>query len=176
MCNISLWSVEYIWKYSILNFHRISNSIEICLVGRAPDDEMTGNCFQHGQSELHLDRLLFSLSTYLPLDATLVWCLSIVYWLLCMYEYIILVSNLSPSFGVRKPVINYTFNAIYISKIMSCSSACNKHSNKRMMLIRTIIDSENMLTRYHTRRDTTFISCAEPREYILWVRLAMRCR
>ena len=36
VCKISLWSVEYIWNYSVLNFHRISNSIEICLVGRAP--------------------------------------------------------------------------------------------------------------------------------------------
>ena len=36
VCKISLWSVEYIRNKSILNFHRISNSIEICLVGRAP--------------------------------------------------------------------------------------------------------------------------------------------
>ena len=36
VCKISLWSVEY-----ILNFHRISNSIEICLVGRAPDHNET---------------------------------------------------------------------------------------------------------------------------------------
>ena len=33
---ISLWSVKYIQNWSVLNFHRISNSIEICLVGRAP--------------------------------------------------------------------------------------------------------------------------------------------
>ena len=36
VCKISLWSVEYIRNYSVLNFHRISYSIEICLVGRAP--------------------------------------------------------------------------------------------------------------------------------------------
>ena len=35
-CKISLWSAAYILHYSVLNFHRISNSIEICLVGRAP--------------------------------------------------------------------------------------------------------------------------------------------
>ena len=36
VCKISLWSVEYIRNYSVLNFYRISNSIEICLVGQAP--------------------------------------------------------------------------------------------------------------------------------------------
>ena len=36
VCKISLWSVEYIRNYRVLNFHQISNSIEICLVGRAP--------------------------------------------------------------------------------------------------------------------------------------------
>ena len=36
MCKVSLWSVEYILNQSTANFGRISNSIEISLVGRAP--------------------------------------------------------------------------------------------------------------------------------------------
>ena len=36
MCKISLWSVEYISNQSTVNFGRISNSIEILLVGRVP--------------------------------------------------------------------------------------------------------------------------------------------
>ena len=36
-CKISLWSATYILHKNVLNFHRISNSIEICLVGRAPE-------------------------------------------------------------------------------------------------------------------------------------------
>ena len=36
MCKIWLWSAANILHQSVLNFHRISNSIEICLVGRAP--------------------------------------------------------------------------------------------------------------------------------------------
>ena len=36
VCKISLWSVEQILNYSTPNFDRISNSIEIPLVGQAP--------------------------------------------------------------------------------------------------------------------------------------------
>ena len=36
VCNISLWLVGYILNYSTANFGRISNSIEISLVGRPP--------------------------------------------------------------------------------------------------------------------------------------------
>ena len=36
VCKIWLWSTAYILQQSVLNFHRISDSIEICLVGRAP--------------------------------------------------------------------------------------------------------------------------------------------
>ena len=36
VCNISLWSVMYILNWTTPNFGRISNSIEISLVGRAP--------------------------------------------------------------------------------------------------------------------------------------------
>ena len=36
VCKISLWSVEYILNKSTAHFGRISNSIEISLVGRAP--------------------------------------------------------------------------------------------------------------------------------------------
>ena len=36
VCKISLWSVTYILNWSSPNFGRISNSIEISLVGRAP--------------------------------------------------------------------------------------------------------------------------------------------
>ena len=38
MYKIALWSVEYISNQSTENFGRISNSIEIALVGRAPGD------------------------------------------------------------------------------------------------------------------------------------------
>ena len=38
VCKISLWSVEHILNRSTPNFDRISNSIEIPFVGRAPDD------------------------------------------------------------------------------------------------------------------------------------------
>ena len=34
VCNISLWSVEYILNHSTSNFDLISNSIEMTLVGR----------------------------------------------------------------------------------------------------------------------------------------------
>ena len=36
VCKISLWSIKHILNKSIPNFDRISNSIEIALVGRAP--------------------------------------------------------------------------------------------------------------------------------------------
>ena len=36
VCKISMWSLEHILNYSTPNFDRISNSIEIPLVGRAP--------------------------------------------------------------------------------------------------------------------------------------------
>ena len=36
VCKISLWLVEYISNQNAANFGRISNSIEISLVGRAP--------------------------------------------------------------------------------------------------------------------------------------------
>ena len=37
VCKISLWSVAYILQWSTPNFGRISNLIEISLLGRAPD-------------------------------------------------------------------------------------------------------------------------------------------
>ena len=37
VCKIPMWSLEHILNYSTPNFDRISNSIEIPLVGRAPD-------------------------------------------------------------------------------------------------------------------------------------------
>ena len=36
VCKFLLWSVEYILKQSTANFGRISNSIEILVVGRVP--------------------------------------------------------------------------------------------------------------------------------------------
>ena len=36
MCNISLWSVEYILTQSTAKFGQILNLIEMSLVGRAP--------------------------------------------------------------------------------------------------------------------------------------------
>ena len=68
-CKISLWSVEYIRNYSILNVHRISNSIEICLVGRAPGvmSRMKIQLKQHQQAKfpLHLrDQQAFGLPPY----------------------------------------------------------------------------------------------------------------
>ena len=63
VCKISLWSVECIRNYSVLNFHRISNSIEICLVGQAPGLQtssnnfirMTLNFFTHCESRCWFD-------------------------------------------------------------------------------------------------------------------------
>ena len=37
VCKISLWLVEYVLNQSTAYFGRISNSIEIPLVGQAPD-------------------------------------------------------------------------------------------------------------------------------------------
>ena len=57
MCKISLCSAAYILHYSVLNFHRISNTIEICLVGRAPA------MLPWGDLPRHIPLRAFSVST-----------------------------------------------------------------------------------------------------------------
>ena len=48
VCKISLWSVEYILYQSTPNFGRISNSIEILLMGRALGLHVSAICTIHG--------------------------------------------------------------------------------------------------------------------------------
>ena len=75
MCKISLWSATYILHKSVLNFHRISNSIEIWLVGRAPGADcrqiLHKTHFIHGLTEriIHISvtfLLIFFFGIYWP--------------------------------------------------------------------------------------------------------------
>ena len=51
MCKISLWSVEYILNQSTTNFGWVSNSIEISLLGLAPEEVI-----QNGLQDKDLDK------------------------------------------------------------------------------------------------------------------------
>ena len=51
VCKISLWSVEQILNQSSAIFYRISNSIKILLVGRAPSSVHHGNATFNGETK-----------------------------------------------------------------------------------------------------------------------------